>query len=282
MEQIRSLIIVLHHLHLDQLDLVLKELKRTCIFDSENRIMIIDSPSTPESRKYLSDIDWADILLTANEYWQRSCWNQGFRRIHAKYYITCHTDIVKMEVGWREVMLNYLDANSQVGAIVAHVPTERPGFQTYVGTCLTAYRRACLEDIGIFDEEFDPFFNYDDEEWSFRARTKGWKMVMLDSNSGTAINHMWGQSGNYFSWNGNALCRRKIQQSQRNDLEYLAKVPAPSGLVSPSEFIPTFGPLVYKYQKSEINKLIEEWVKKLPKEQCTELLKYMKRWVKEN
>jgi len=280
MKQIRSLIIVLHHLHLDQLDMVLKELQRTCTFDSENRIMIIDSPSTPESRAYLSKIDWADVLLTSHEYWQRSCWNQGFRRIFSKYYITCHTDISKMEVGWREKMLDYLDNNPTIGAIVANVPNERPGLMTYVGTCLTAYRRECFEDIGVFDEEFDPLFNFDDEDWSARAREKGWKLVMLDNNSGTAINHLWGQSGNYVSWNGQALSDRKKKQMKREDIEYLTKIPKESGLVKIEEMMPVHGPLIYKYTQAQINQIIEEWLKKIPQDKCPELVKYLKQWKK--
>jgi len=237
MRPIRSLVIVVHHFNLEQLKTLLKELQRTTSFDDHNRCVIIDVPSTPKSREFLSTIDWADVILCNQENWQRASWNMGFKHLHAKYYFTCHTDIKKMTPKWREKMIREASNDPTIGAVACHVPWEAPGDKRYLSTALTLYKHECLEDVGIFDIEFDPLFSADDEEWGHRAITKGWKLVRLPKGSGTLIDHLHGESGRCFGWNGIALFRRKvrIKGEERTDIEYLANIPTPSGLVLESE-----------------------------------------------
>lgn len=235
MRPIRSLVIVVHHFNLDQLKTVLKELQRTTSFDNENRCVIIDVPSTSESRKFLSTIDWADIIICNHEYWQRASWNMGFKHLHAKYYITCHTDIKRMTLRWRTAMIAIASSDPKIGAVGCHIPWEGSGDKRYLATALTLFKHKCLEEVGLIDEEFDPLFSADDEEWGHRAVKKGWRLVRLPKGSGTWIDHLHGESGRLYGWEGIALFHRKVKQKERKDIEYLSKIPEPSGLILESE-----------------------------------------------
>jgi len=235
MRPIRSLVIVVHHFNLDQLKTILRELQRTTSFDNENRCVIIDVPSTPESREFLSTVDWADVISCNHEYYQRASWNMGFKHLHAKYYFTCHTDIKQMTPGWRRNMIVIASSDPVIGAVGCFIPWEGSGDKRYLATALTLFKHECLEDTGLLDEEFDPLFSADDEEWGTRAVEKGWRLVRLPKGSGTGIEHLHGQSGRLWGWEGIALFQRKIKQKERKDIEYLSKIPEPSGLILESE-----------------------------------------------
>lgn len=70
-----------------------------------------------------------------------------------------------------------------------YIPAEAdgPAGIDYVCGACVLIRKEALADVGLLDEDF--FFFFEDADWSFRAKEKGWK---LGFSEGVPIRHMGG------------------------------------------------------------------------------------------
>ncbi len=133
--------------------------------------------------------------------------NQAIRATTTDYVATLNND-TEVDPGWLQALVEAADADAGVGAVASkmvfqHAPDiinscgialDRAGIawdlyggqptasvmsaQEVFGACAGAalYRRAMLDDIGLFDEDF--FAYMEDVDLAWRARIAGWRAVL--------------------------------------------------------------------------------------------------------
>lgn len=220
---------------------VIDLLKEKQTWDEENQLLIFETPSTPESRAYLSTIDWADVWLTSKRIPYIASWNMMIKRENAQYYILVHNDLIDIPQNFREILIKEVEADGTIGVVQMYDKSANltPGFHDWCITGCTLYKREVFKNVGLFDEEFDPHFDAEDQEFGTRVRNFGYKILVTKEGE---IKHM--QHGiRHFKWAGDGLFLRKkdltirlsLQKLKRNDVEYLNSLPVPSGLRNPEE-----------------------------------------------
>jgi hypothetical protein len=134
--------------------------------------------------------------------------NQGIRQSHSKYLVTLNND-TEPDSNWLEVLVNVAESDISVGMVAskmvladrvemidsAGIAVDRMGLawdrlggsldnvegdaiqEEIFGPCAGAalYRRAMLDDVGLFDEDF--FVYLEDVDLAWRARRKGWRCL---------------------------------------------------------------------------------------------------------
>lgn len=83
--------------------------------------------------------------------------------------------------GFGQIMLKDGNAFGKGAGAPEGTPESNVQCELYsVGMACSLIRRELIEDIGMFDEEFTPCC-WEDTEYCFRARSKGWKVVYCPS-----------------------------------------------------------------------------------------------------
>jgi GT2 family glycosyltransferase len=104
-----------------------------------------------------------------------------------------------------------------------HMQTDGPEFQQpadvfVAGACSAIYRKSILMEIGLLDEDF--FAGYEDVDWSFRARLRGFRIVNVPASK---VYHKVSATHQY---NSNSY----VRNGQRNVTAVFVKN-MPSGLL---------------------------------------------------
>ncbi len=175
-------------------------------------VIVVDNGSTDGSVKHLQDSHpWVRLLQTgANLGFSGGC-NVGIRtalNISADYIWLLNNDTVPASSALAELVftaeldktagaigsvMSYLQNPNEIQAwgggrvniftgrtIHAHSPQSDEWFD-YLTAASVLLRRAAVEEIGLFDEEF--FLYWEDTDYSYRLRTAGWKLRVSRSAS---------------------------------------------------------------------------------------------------
>jgi GT2 family glycosyltransferase len=189
-------------------------------------IVVVDNASTDSSRELLAH-DFADarlIPLDTNRFFAGAV-NEGIRQTSSEIVVLLNND-TEAQATWLEELIRALDANPRAGMAatklrlfdqrdklhsagdffrVEGTPGNRgvweidngqyddpkippPLFGVCGGAC--AYRRAMLDDIGLFDEDLE--FNCEDVDLNWRARLAGYECVFAPN---AIVYHMLSASG---------------------------------------------------------------------------------------
>lgn len=185
---INSCSILLTYNNLSLTKTCISSLRENTIFDSDNILTIIDNYSTDGTREYLLnlDLDYVDVILNKRKVGLPSAYNQGIKRIDAKYYLLLQNDI-QVFPHWRDILITYSNLDSTIGIIGLDTkkiikgrdkaPDNTDIFDVpLIGTVCTLIKKEVIDSIGYFDEAFD-YHDYDDTEYCLRARLHGWRTV---------------------------------------------------------------------------------------------------------
>jgi len=172
------------------------------------QVVVVDNGSTDGSGEWLR-AEFPGVRLIVNEVnrgFARAT-NQGIRATESAYVATLNND-ARPEPGWLSAMVKAMEHKDRVGMVAAQIrfahrpdrldsagiEVDRLGIawnrrfgqpvggepsevQEVFGPCGAAalYRRAMLEEVGLFDERF--FAYYEDVELAWRARRAGWRCL---------------------------------------------------------------------------------------------------------
>lgn len=186
--------------HLDRTLRSLDLLRRHTRLDASTRLTVIDSGSTDGTREYLAGQAWFDKILLKENYGLVKVNNLALRLWPSDYYVNVHNDLEVCE-GWLNtliraaesdpkigllgpepcgppmVQVKHVDPDGGISGVTVDIPPSRIIDVDYVENHGLLIKDTCLRDIGPYDESFFPFW-YDDTEFSFRARRKGWRTCL--------------------------------------------------------------------------------------------------------
>jgi hypothetical protein len=171
-------------------------------------VVVVDNASSDGTVEML-DARYPDVRLLRNEanLGFAPANNIGIRATTAPYVVTLNNDTIP-DPGWLAALVDAADADPSVGSVAskmvfAHDPAtinscgialdpagiawdlwggrpsrlvDRP--REVFGPCAGAalYRRAMLDDVGLFDDDF--FAYSEDVDLAWRARLRGWRCVL--------------------------------------------------------------------------------------------------------
>ena len=161
--------------------------------------------------------------------------NQGIRNSWSDYVVVLNNDCI-VTPGWLDAMLAHLERDETIGIVVpttnyanneqrvaveykdehgmyayAHqLQTENRGqsqeIRKAAGVCMLV-RRSAIENVGLFDERFG-IGNFEDDDYSLRARIAGYKIVLaLD----TFVHHEGGMTFKALGIDYEALLRQNSE-----------------------------------------------------------------------
>jgi len=202
----------------------LRALERQTFRDFE--IVVVDNASSDASRALLArDFPAARVLgLDANRFFAGAV-NYGIRATQSEIVVLLNND-TEAEAAWLQELVAALDANPRAGMAATKlrlfdereklhsagdfygadgVPGNRGVWQVDMGQCddpdaspplfgvcggACAYRRAMLDEIGLFDEDLE--FNCEDVDLNWRARLAGYECAFAPR---AIVYHMLSASG---------------------------------------------------------------------------------------
>ncbi len=202
----------------------LRALERQTFRDFE--IVVVDNASSDASRALLArDFPAARILALDTNRFFAGAVNYGIRATQSEIVVLLNND-TEAEAAWLQELIAALDANPRAGMAATKlrlfdereklhsagdfygadgVPGNRGVWQVDVGQCddpdaspplfgvcggACAYRRAMLDEIGLFDEDLE--FNCEDVDLNWRARLAGYECAFAPR---AIVYHMLSASG---------------------------------------------------------------------------------------
>ena len=173
-------------------------------------IILVDNGSTDGSLEWLRErCDWIRLIANEQNLGFAAANNQAIQVSRAHYIATLNND-TRPEPDWLAELVDVMDSRPHVGACgskmlfadrpsvinSAGISVDRAGIawdrlggqpddpeetvvQTVFGVCAGAalYRRAMLDEIGLFDKDF--FAYLEDVDLAWRARAAGWEAVYV-------------------------------------------------------------------------------------------------------
>lgn len=156
------------------------EMTKLCVemikaFSSDYELIIVDDGS-PQDTRFLKEA--ADTYIRHKET-GRGCavsWNDGLRVARGEYLVVISDDVT-VRSGWLECMRNGFTRFPRALAsmpAVENMPvgTEPEESRVWVPASCFMLKRATLEIVGFFDEQFHPF-NYEDVDYWTRVSQAG-------------------------------------------------------------------------------------------------------------
>ncbi|MHC4944341.1 MAG: glycosyltransferase family 2 protein [Planctomycetota bacterium] len=190
-------------------------------------VIVVDNGSRDGSLALIErEFSWVKVIaLEKNEGFARGN-NVGFEASKAVYVATLNNDTIA-DPGWLEALHEAAEEDPRVGMVASKILLGRKGKEIdsvgmllypdgmtrqrgrgetdqgqydhpeevlFPSACAALYRKAMLDEIGGFDEDF---FSYcEDSDLGFRARIAGWKAV---SAPGAVVRHLYSQTGGKYS-----------------------------------------------------------------------------------
>jgi GT2 family glycosyltransferase len=209
------------------------------------QVWLVDNGSTDGSVEFLRD-RYPNVHLICNPDNRgfAEANNQGIRAGHAEYVATLNNDTVA-DAGWLEALVRVLDENPGVGTAAsvmlfadrpevinsAGIAVDRAGIAwdlqggqpvsaiqkhptPVFGACAGAalYRRAMLDEIGLFDEDF--FAYLEDVDLAWRAQWAGWQALCVPQ--ARVLHHHSATGGEGSPFKNRLLGRNKVWLIAKN------------------------------------------------------------------
>ena len=186
-----------------------------------NHIIVVDNGSSDGTVEAVRQLGWENIIIVENAEntgYAKAC-NQGISAGSSPYIVLMNSDVI-VTPGWLSPMIECMQGDLKiavvgpkmvdrsgritgagiVGTNAHHYPRgllehDRPGMYDEQEDCISvagaAYliRRDLLATLGMFDENY--FFYFEETDYSFRARSKGFRVVYCPKSR---IYHLMGRS----------------------------------------------------------------------------------------
>lgn len=155
-------------------------------------VVVVDNGSTDETPQRLAAYGGVRHIRLEQNIGVGPAWNLGLAACDSPVVGVLNNDVVIHEGGMRALA----DAAWRTG-IAAHVGgtlDEQCNFRgftangwdaDYADGAALLFRRDVMEEVGLFDEAFEPAYS-EDADWSLRARLKGWEFALCP----TALEHV--------------------------------------------------------------------------------------------
>lgn len=191
-------------------------------------IVIVDNGSGPETTDWLRSLDDVRVIFNDRNRGYAGGNNQGIAAARGKYVVLLNNDVVVTE-GWLDGLIAGLERNPGTGVsgprsnrvagdqqVVDASYQDIPGMHAYaqerrrkyartgymsdriIGLCL-CIDRTVIDEVGGIDERY-AVGNFEDDDFSMRVRSAGYKMYVCDD---VFIHHFGSQSfaANKVDWN---------------------------------------------------------------------------------
>lgn len=161
-------------------------------------LIIIDDGSTLDTSWFKKN---ADVYKRHKNKGVAPSWNDGIKLSKGKYIVVINDDIVVPE-GWLDDLVLTFEIIKNAGVVgpaVEHLPNGIGIEENHVwfpGSCFMLPRET-IDKVGLFDEDFAPFYFEDTEYWT-RILKSGLKMAR---NYNVFIKHKEGQTVKKLSQN---------------------------------------------------------------------------------
>jgi len=149
-------IIIIHRNKPDYLNLCLQSID-VCSVNSNYELIIVDNGSGQESQDFLDEIE-SNVKLIRNKenlYWSEAA-NKGAKAANkaAKYIIFMHCDVVVLNPGWMDLLINVSAAKNagMVGLELQNYFMQNQKVDFIQEWCLLMTRE-CWDEVGPFPEE---------------------------------------------------------------------------------------------------------------------------------
>lgn len=206
---------------------------------------MVDNGSTDGSVELLErDFGWVRLIRNAENRGFAAANNQAIRATSTPLVATLNND-TRVEPNWLEALVAVMDSNPKIGACASKMLfADRPGIinsagiaidrtgiawdrlggqpddsdddtpQVVFGACAGAalYRRAMLDEIGLFDEDF--FAYLEDVDLAWRAQAAGWRTSYVPS--ARLFHHHSGTLGEGSPFKNRLLGRNKVWLLAKN------------------------------------------------------------------
>jgi len=196
-------LIMLTYNHLNLTKKALASLRQHTRLSDQVQLTVIDNHSSDGTPEFLRGLGWCDVVLNQQEKGIAASYNQGIRRVRARFYVTLANDVTFCP-NWLEALMWCAESEAKIGIVgpsayvdskmwIFHVQEDggcvgklvevhpsRKVEAEYIETSCMLIKDEVVQKIGLFDEGYDPFW-YDDTDYCLRARAAGWK-VMIYAN----------------------------------------------------------------------------------------------------
>lgn len=199
------------------------------------RLILVDNSEEPEARAWFREIaasgEFGETLLIQNERnigWLKAT-NIGIRHADAKYVCLLNNDVI-CGTDWLRRCIHLMEREPDIGLInprgnersenrrvknvndyAEHLAASEGGNQTELphcsGFCMVA-KAKLFHELGLLDEIFEGGY-YEDNDFSYRARTAGFRCAQCDD---AFVFHLGSQSFNKLP---TAEKRRMIERNRR-------------------------------------------------------------------
>ncbi len=223
-------------------------------------VLVVDNGSTDGTPDHVRrDFGWADVIETRNNLGFAAGNNIAIRRTSSEFVLLLNSDAI-VHPGAVHGLLDTISTGDRVGSAAATMvfrsnpnvvasagidvfsnglaldrdlgrplDTVQDGVSIFgVSAGAAIYRRAALEDVGLFPESF--FMYLEDVDLAWRLRLRGWESRL---SSGAVVEHVYSAS----SMEGSTFKRRLLA---RNRIWYMARC-------LPSWFLRRHGPRIAIY-----------------------------------
>ena len=207
--------------------------------------ILVDNGSTDGSVEMLRErFDWVRLIVNPRNLGFAAANNQAIRASTAPYIATLNND-TRPEPDWLASLVKTMASHPDVGACASKMlfadrlgminsagiaidragiawdrlggEADRPGeveLQEVFGACAGAalYRRAMLDEVGLFDEDF--FAYMEDVDLAWRARSAGWRALYVPA--ARVVHHHSGTSIEGSAFKSRLLGRNKLWLLTKN------------------------------------------------------------------
>lgn len=208
-------------------------------------VVVVDNGSNDGTQEFVTThYPWVRVLRSEKNLGFAAGTNLGIRNTHGNYVATLNND-TEVEPGWLEELVRVMDSDPSVGMCAskilfygqpqvinsAGIAIDRIGIawdrdggkrddgtnsEPYdvLGPCAGAalYRRAMLDEVGLFDEDFWAYL--EDADLAWRAQACGWRCLYVPS---ARVYHVYSATGRkYSSLKDYLLARNRILMLIKN------------------------------------------------------------------
>jgi GT2 family glycosyltransferase len=186
-----SIIVVHCKNNTDYLSMCLQSIYTTSHLNNYE-VIVVDNGSGQETQEYLSMCEKEGVKVVRNDknlYWSAAA-NRGVQVADkgSKYYIFMHHDVVILNHGWIDVMVNAAESSNSgfVGSHVTpfYINTTKAD---YIGDWCLLMNKECFKDCGPWPEELPAVGN--GFLLSTRAQIRGYKPQAVQVDKSTICHH---------------------------------------------------------------------------------------------
>lgn len=203
-------IVIVNHNGLKFLKECFESLYATDYPRNKLEVIMVDNCSQDKSVEFVKEnYPWVKVILNEDNNYCRAN-NLGIKASKGKYVVLLNND-TKVDKNWLIELVKVMESDEKIGAVGSKIlfmdgKIQSVGHQEYpnfywgdrgfkeedkgqydflqevpslCGAC-TMYRRKCLDDVGLLDEDFIMFV--EDVDMAIRCRKKGWKLVIVPSS----------------------------------------------------------------------------------------------------